>query len=114
MILHTDLSKHFEIIGRFRTRAINLNDLEYEKSEDKAIILSMALKISDISHSAKPKDLHLKWTRLITEEFFLQGDLEKERNLPVSMFCDRHDSNLPKSQIGFLKSICVPMLELWC
>ena len=41
---------------------MSLNDLNYDIVEDKAIILSMGLKVSDVAHSAKSEDLHMKWT----------------------------------------------------
>lgn len=113
MILETDMSKHFEILGRFRTRAINLSDLNIEKADDKILILGMGLKCADIGHSAKITELHEKWTALVCEEFFDQGDLEKQRNMPISMYCDRQTTNIPKSQAGFLKNICIPLFEAW-
>jgi hypothetical protein len=36
-----------------------------------------------------------KWSYLLFEEFFLQGDLEKEENLPVSFLCDRQKDKIP-------------------
>ncbi|CAG9330402.1 unnamed protein product [Blepharisma stoltei] len=114
MILETDMSKHFEILGRFKTRAVNLSDIDIEKSDDKMIIMAMGLKCSDIGHSAKAKDLHEKWTQLVCEEFFNQGDFEKQKQQPVSMYCDRETTNIPKSQAGFIKNICLPLFEVWC
>lgn len=113
MVLATDMGKHFEILGKFRTRTIILNDLTYDKFEDKLIIFSTALKASDIGHSAKYNDLHQKWSKLVMEEFFRQGDLEKSKGLPVSMYCDRTTTNMGKSQAGFLRNICLPLYEVW-
>ena len=43
------------------------------------------------------------------EEFFCQGDQEARVGLPISPFCDRHkDTDIPKSQQGFLKFVCRP------
>jgi len=111
MVLETDMSKHFEILSKFRTRAIMLSDLNMV--EDKVTILSMGLKCADIAHSGKDTDLHIKWTGLLCEEFFAQGEMEKKQNLPVSMYCDRQTTDVPKSQIGFLKNICLPLFEVW-
>lgn len=113
MVLATDMAKHFEILGRFRTRASILGDLNLDKFEDKLLIFSTALKAADIGHSAKYTDLHEKWSKLVMEEFFKQGDLEKSKNLPVSMYCDRKNTNVPKSQAGFLRNICLPLYEIW-
>jgi 3',5'-cyclic-nucleotide phosphodiesterase/cAMP-specific phosphodiesterase 4 len=113
MILETDMSKHFEVLAKFKTRAIILNDLNINENEDKCAILAMGLKCADIGHSAKDTNLHVKWTKLVSEEFFAQGDLEKLKQQSVSMYCDRETTDLPKSQVGFLKNICIPLYEVW-
>ena len=113
MILETDMSKHFEILGKFRTRAITLSNLDISSFEDKCQILGMSLKCADIGHSAKDYDLHEKWSMLVCEEFFRQGDIEKSRNQAVSMYCDRESTDIPKSQAGFIKNICLPLYEVW-
>ncbi|GBP02884.1 hypothetical protein EVAR_73381_1 [Eumeta japonica] len=47
-----------------------------ETSIDKSKILAMVLHCCDISHPAKRWNLHQRWTMLLLEEFFRQGDLE--------------------------------------
>ena len=34
------------------------------------------------------------------EEFFKQGDIERDRGLEFSPLCDRHNTMVPQSQIG--------------
>lgn len=34
------------------------------------------------------------------EEFFLQGDKEKEQNLEISPMCDRHNATIEKTQVS--------------
>ena len=113
MILETDMSKHFEMLGKFRTRSSSIGDINLEKLEDKIFVMCMAIKSADIGHSAKITELHEKWTQLVCEEFFHQGDLEKERKLVVSIYCDRETTDIPKSQAGFIKNICLPLYESW-
>lgn len=113
MILETDMAKHFESLGKFRTRITTLGDINLQKPEDKEYVMNMAIKCADIGHAAKVSELHKKWTAFVCEEFFHQGDLEKERKLPVSMYCDRYNTNIPKSQAGFIKNICLPLYETW-
>jgi hypothetical protein len=57
--------------------------------------------------------LHIKWSVRVQEEFFEQGDDERQRGLPISPWMDRTAPNLPKSQIGFLNFLCVPLFEAW-
>lgn len=109
MILNTDMSKHFETISRFRMRNSSLRDLNEEIIEDRTAILTICLKCADLGHSAKVFELHEKWTGLVCEEFFLQGDMEKENNMAVSMYCDRANTDIAKSQSGFIRNICIPL-----
>lgn len=114
MILDTDMSKHFEVISIFKTRALVLSDLNLSDIDDKCTVLAMGLKCADIGHSAKDTPLHVRWSQLLAEEFYAQGDLEKSRKQTVSMYCDRNNTDLPKSQAGFLKNISLPLHENWC
>jgi len=36
------------------------------------------------------------------EEFFLQGDLEREQGLEISPMCDRNNASVEQSQVGTL------------
>lgn len=109
MILATDMGKHFETIGIFRAKYYTADSIE--APECKLDFLKLLIKASDIGHAAKNTDLHSTWTNLICEEFFHQGDIEKESGKPVSMYCDRETTIIPKSQIGFLKNIALPLYE---
>lgn len=111
MVLGTDMAKHFEILSQFRARALGLKDLDIINFEDKKLVLTFVIKCADLGHSAKTTDLHLKWSYLLTQELFVQGDLEKERFQTVSMYCDRESTDVDKSQAGFLKNICIPLYE---
>jgi hypothetical protein len=50
---------------------------------------------------------------MVCEEFFNQGDIERQNGLTISMFCDRETTDIPKSQFGFLTNICIPLYEAW-
>uniref|UniRef100_A0A8C6X140 3',5'-cyclic-nucleotide phosphodiesterase n=1 Tax=Naja naja TaxID=35670 RepID=A0A8C6X140_NAJNA len=63
-------------------------------------IMSFLVHIADISHPAKPWELHHRWSEALLEEFFEQGDKEAEMGLPISSLCDRKTTNIAESQIG--------------
>lgn len=44
--------------------------------------------------------MHKKWTDRVMEEFFEQGDAEKDLGLPLSPLCDRNATVIPESQVG--------------
>ena len=81
-------------------------------SLDKSRVLSLILHSCDVSHPAKVWDLHHQWTSRCMEEFFKQGDREKEQGLEFSPLCDRHNTMVPQSQIGFIDFIVVPTLTV--
>ena len=111
MVLGTDMAKHFEILSQFRARALSLKDLDIINFEDKKLVLTFVIKCADLGHSAKNTDLHVKWSYLLAQELFVQGDLEKERFQTISMYCDRESTDVDKSQAGFLKNICIPLFD---
>ena len=56
---------------------------------NRLLVMQAAIKVADLGHAAKPRALHHAWTKAIMEEFFQQGDMEREHGLPVSAFMDR-------------------------
>ena len=112
MILETDMSKHFASVGRFRSIS-KKPGINYSKQEDKFFCLAFALKCADAGYSAKSIEIHVEWTQRAVEELFLQGDLEREKGLEISAYCDRSSMDVPNSQETFLNVICKPMYETW-
>lgn len=110
MILSTDMSKHFDMMGVFR--GASLGPLDLQTFEERLLLYKMAVKCADVGHAAKETTLHEKWTSKIVEEFFAQGDLEKESHLPISIYCDRSSTDISKSQIGFISAIVQPLFEV--
>jgi hypothetical protein len=47
------------------------------------------------------------------EEFFQQGDKEREAGLEISPMCDRSNATIEKSQVGFIDYIVHPLWETW-
>ena len=83
------MSLHFTQLQAVQT---NLNN--------KTHIMSFVLHSADVAHPTKTWDLHKEWTARCMEEFFNQGDREKEMGLDVSPLCDRTTTKVPQSQIG--------------
>uniref|UniRef100_A0A2C9K178 PDEase domain-containing protein n=1 Tax=Biomphalaria glabrata TaxID=6526 RepID=A0A2C9K178_BIOGL len=88
----------------------NLSKEEY--SIEKSKVLSLVLHCADISHPAKDWELHEKWTGFLLEEFFRQGDREQELGLPFSPLCDRKNTLVAESQIGFIDFIVDPSFQV--
>lgn len=111
MILATDMAKHFDLIGKFKAKMISSNNVPLHLADQRIEVMKIITKASDVGHAAKCQELHQKWTVLVCEEFFTQGDMEKVQNLPVSMYCDREKTDVAKSQAGFIKNIVLPIYE---
>lgn len=107
MVLATDMSYHFQQIKMIK----NLLALP-ETSIEKPKALSLVLHCCDISHPSKDWKLHYRWTELLIEEFFRQGDTEKELGLPFSPLCDRNNTLVAESQIGFIDFIVEPSMHV--
>lgn len=54
---------------------------------------------ADLSNPTKPLDIYRQWTDRIMQEFFEQGDLERELGLDISPMCDRQTATVEKSQV---------------
>ncbi|XP_073986810.1 dual specificity calcium/calmodulin-dependent 3',5'-cyclic nucleotide phosphodiesterase 1A-like isoform X4 [Rhodnius prolixus] len=107
MVLATDMSFHFQQLKNMK----NLLSLA-EPTVDKSKALSLVLHCCDISHPAKRWDLHHKWTTRLLEEFFRQGDKERDLGLPFSPLCDRNNIMIAESQIGFIDFIVDPSMAV--
>ena len=109
MILSTDMSKHFADIGTFKQRVSSDNFQPDEK--DKLLCMGIGMHLSDISNPTKHWDLTLRWTELLFEEFFKQGDKERELGLKITDLMDRATTNIAKAQLGFIDVIVMPSYE---
>ncbi|XP_029050820.1 calcium/calmodulin-dependent 3',5'-cyclic nucleotide phosphodiesterase 1-like isoform X3 [Osmia bicornis bicornis] len=107
MVLATDMSFHFQQLKNMK----NILSLA-EPSVDKSKAVSLVLHCCDISHPAKRWDLHHRWTMQLLEEFFRQGDKEKTMGLPFSPLCDRNNTLVAESQIGFIEFIVEPSMQV--
>ncbi|OMJ83761.1 hypothetical protein SteCoe_15239 [Stentor coeruleus] len=109
MILATDMGKHFDLVSYMKNKYSE--NVDFNNWDTRQDLFRFFIKASDVGHAAKSLELHQKWCSLVIEEFFAQGDLEKSKGIPVSMFCDRENTNINKSQAGFIKNIVLSLYE---
>ena len=112
-VLATDMAKNFEIVGQFKN-LIQDDPKKYIKWDDNnhvELIMQMILKLGDVSHPARKFDTHYKWSQRCVEEFYTQGDKEKESNMTPLGFMDRSKDYLPRSQVGFLQFVALPLYK---
>lgn len=123
IILSTDPSLHSKIISLIKNKLLindisnglnsnKLINIDNRKFEDQQESLNFLISFADTSHSCRPFQVTFKWTSLLMEEFWHQGDVEKELNIPISFLCDRKDSYVGKGQLGFIQAIILPGLNI--
>ena len=123
-ILSTDMMFHARTNSIVKSRLFNNKiengnniDLLVPDNEEEAFeviqeLMNFLLHSADIGHNTRKYDISSIWVNRLSEEFWLQGDKEKEMGIPVSFLCDRTTANVPKSQIGFLKGIIIPTYSI--
>jgi len=116
LILATDNAEHDLLLGRLDKVAQALQSSSKHNvlvaDHEQIIILEAGLHAADISSSGKPWELYQQWTQRLCTEFRQQGDLEKERGLPVLPFMDRNlELPISRFQSGFINAIVQPLYE---
>nr|QDV59568.1 phosphodiesterase Sm11 [Schistosoma mansoni] len=119
-ILATDLSRYFARLPKFQQTLHHLKEINDQSTnlwrndrEQRLLLGCMFMTACDVSAITKPWPVQKLTAEMVANEFFEQGDLEKERlNVTPAALMDRERSNeLPKLQVSFIDSICVPIYE---
>uniref|UniRef100_A0A671KFD8 Phosphodiesterase n=1 Tax=Sinocyclocheilus anshuiensis TaxID=1608454 RepID=A0A671KFD8_9TELE len=118
MVLATDMSKHMSLLADLKTmvetkKVTSSGMLLLDNYTDRIQVLRNMVHCADLSNPTKPLDLYRQWTDRIMEEFFHQGDRERERGMEISPMCDKHTASVEKSQVGFIDYIVHPLWETW-
>ena len=89
-----------------REFAAATESLKAGDSPPKLLTLKMIMKSADLSNIVRPFHLSQRWAASITEEFYAQGDQERERGFEVAALFDRtRDTQLAKGQLDFIKFV---------
>ncbi|KAG2447556.1 hypothetical protein HYH02_007480 [Chlamydomonas schloesseri] len=78
---------------------------------ERLLSLQIALKCADIGHLGESLGVHKKWLANLEEEFFRQGDKERELGIPISPLFDRNKQGVSKSQVGFYDFVGLPLVH---
>ncbi|KAF9579721.1 hypothetical protein BGW38_003908 [Lunasporangiospora selenospora] len=79
--------------------------------EQRQNLCNCLLHAADISNAVKPWIVSKRWSDLVVQEFFRQGDIEKAQGLPVSPNMDRKQHNQPQISLGFGDFVVQPYFE---
>lgn len=98
------MSKHMSLLADLKTmvetkKVAGSGVLLLDNYTDRIQVLQNLVHCADLSNPTKPLALYRKWVDRIMEEFFVQGDKEREHNMEISPMCDRHTATIEKSQV---------------
>uniref|UniRef100_A0A182YGH8 Phosphodiesterase n=1 Tax=Anopheles stephensi TaxID=30069 RepID=A0A182YGH8_ANOST len=112
-ILSTDLAMYFKKRNQF-LELIENGEFDWQSEEKKEILCGMMMTACDVSAIAKPWEVQHRVAKLVADEFFDQGDLEKLQlnQQPVAMMDRERKDELPKMQVGFIDVICLPLYKV--
>ncbi|XP_076037013.1 cGMP-specific 3',5'-cyclic phosphodiesterase-like isoform X2 [Oratosquilla oratoria] len=111
-ILSTDMAMYFKKKNSFLHLSDN-GEFDWQSEEKKQLLCGMMMTACDVSAIAKPWEVQHKTAKMVADEFFEQGDLErlKLNQQPVAMMDREKKDELPKMQVGFIDAICLPLYK---
>ena len=118
-VLSTDMINHakiFSFIKLINEKEIDLENIfdnlnEVSKNERQQNFMDLIIHACDISNPTKPYEIYKIWANKVMNEFYLQGDKEKELGIPISFLCDRNTTSIPQGQIGFIEGVVFPFFD---
>ncbi|XP_063747249.1 3',5'-cyclic-AMP phosphodiesterase 4D-like isoform X6 [Eleginops maclovinus] len=118
MVLATDMSKHMNFLADMKTmvetkKVTSLGVLLLDNYSDRIQVLQNMVHCADLSNPTKPLEIYRQWTDRIMEEFFTQGDRERDKGMEISPMCDKHNASIEKTQVGFIDYVVHPLWETW-
>ncbi|NWR40737.1 PDE4D phosphodiesterase, partial [Tachuris rubrigastra] len=118
-VLATDMSKHMTLLADLKTMVETKKVTRAgggpggDRGAPPGQVLRNMVHCADLSNPTKPLALYRQWTQRIMQEFFRQGDRERERGMQISPMCDKHSASVEKSQVGFIDYVVQPLWETW-
>ena len=85
---------------------MNLKNIKLIENE-----LNYIIHTADLSHNYRKFEISIRWVELLSNEYWNQGDKEKELGVPISFLCDRNDIDVPKSQVSFINTFSIPTIQ---
>jgi len=81
----------------------------FRAKDTKTKVMNVFLHVADISNPTRPWTICREWAFRCLQEFFAQGDREKQLGLPVQILNDRATVNTAVSQINFIEFMIIPL-----
>jgi hypothetical protein len=119
LVLSTDMADNTRFVTAFKEvmqapldKQQGLDSPCFASTQENSLLaMQVAMKCADVGHLSLSWPAHLQWVRRLQEEFFSQGDVERDRGLPVSFLMDRNKPGVMDSQVGFFDFVALPLFD---
>uniref|UniRef100_T1KXI2 PDEase domain-containing protein n=1 Tax=Tetranychus urticae TaxID=32264 RepID=T1KXI2_TETUR len=112
LILATDVTQQGNYLRRFRD-ALQKGTIKMTSPDDRLFVMQIALKCADLGNPGRPWVLSQRWTTQICNEFYRQGDYERQLKMKVTPIFDRRTASVARIQTDFYRNIVSPLYQLW-
>lgn len=112
LVLATDISRQQEFLTQFRY-FLDTSERDTSQLNHRHFILQIAIKCADISNPCRTWPVSRLWSLRACEEFFRQGDSERDLGLLLTPICDRFNVTVAKVQVGFYRFVAEPLFKEW-
>jgi len=125
-ILNTDNAVHFDMVKDIKKAyevAAHVCDLQAQRPEtfvdqylddvlckNTTLWIKLLMHLADIANPMKPFAVYKLWASRVVDEFFSQGDEEKQLGIPIGMLNDRDKVSRPGAEHGFINFLVAPLL----
>ncbi|XP_063714576.1 cGMP-specific 3',5'-cyclic phosphodiesterase-like isoform X3 [Symsagittifera roscoffensis] len=111
-IISTDLALYFQKRDAF-FQLVEDGSFDISDSAHHALLCSMLMTASDLGAITRPWHVEFQIANMIAEEFFEQGDIERQKyNKELNPMFDRSkQSEIPQLQLNFIDKICGPVYK---
>lgn len=108
----TDLGLHFRHAADIHSMATSNKPIENFSEIDRFNLQSLMMTSCDLGAISKPWPIHDHVTKLVAEEFWIQGDIEREtfQEEKVLPMLDR-SASLAQVQIGFIENVAQSVFQ---
>lgn len=112
LILATDMGFHFKLIDQ-ANETLDSGGIDLKEENHRLMVMELLIKTADICNVSRPFNIADRWSEVLCEEFWRQGDMEKELEIEYASPNNiRGSGNKAKGQVGFYQFVCVPLYNL--
>jgi len=113
LVLATDAAEDGKFREEFKKNCFESGEFKLKSQADAVLALQISLKCADLGHLATDWEEHVDWVARLEQEFFCQGDQERQHGFDeISFLMDRDVGGVSESQTGFFQFVAVPLFEV--